>query len=102
MDREREHLGITLEQRLDTIAVVHVEVDIHDPVPGIPCRGHGQGDVVVDAEARCSCPHRVMQPAGRREGVVGLARQDALDRPDGAACHERGDLVYAVERRYIL
>ena len=58
---------------LDAVAVVDVEIDIHDAMPGIPGARDRQGDVVVDAEAGCASGHRVVQPAGRVEGVLDLA-----------------------------
>ena len=43
-------------------------------MPGVASGGDRERDVVVDAEARRPRAHRVVEAAGRREGVVGLAR----------------------------
>ena len=60
------------------------------------------GRVVVDAEARRARAHGVVQSTARREGVIGLAVEDALHGADGPAGHAGRDLVHVVERGYIV
>ena len=72
---------IVPEQRLDAVAVMHVEIDVQDPQTVPPGTGHGQRHVVVDAEAGCTIAHRVVQPSARVEGMVDITAQDRLHRP---------------------
>ena len=45
--------------------------------------------------------HRVVQPAARVEGVLHLAPQDGLDRPDRPTRHHRPGRVHPGERRIV-
>ena len=87
--------------RLDPVAVVDVEVHVQHAQPVPPRPGDRQRRVVVDAEPRGSVGHRVMEPAARMEGVLDVAAQDRLDRPDRAAGDHRPGLVHPRERRIV-
>jgi len=82
VDVSREHARIRGVDRLDAVAVVDVEVDVHDPESGRPGPGDRQRDVVVDAEPARSRRHRVVQPAARVERVEHLAAEDRVHRPE--------------------
>ena len=99
VERERQDARIRPVDRLDAVAVVDVEVDVQDPQPVAPRPGDRERRVVVDAEARRPVGHRVVEPAARVEGVLDVAAQDRLDRPERAAGDRRARLVHARERR---
>ena len=74
VDRQGQHPGVVPERRLDTIAVVDVDIDVGDPLDTRvkqPLDRHRQ--VVVHAEARRPVGHRVVQATGDVDRVLGLA-----------------------------
>ena len=81
--------GIVPEDRLRTVAVMHVDVDVGDPLHAL---GEHPRDrdrrIVVDAEPRGSAGHRVVQAARRVERVRDLAR---AARPRGRGDAGAGD-----------
>ena len=81
--------GSAAVDRLDAVAVVDVEVDVQDAQPVAPRPGDRERRVVVDAEPRRPVGHRVVEPAARVEGVLDVAAQDRLDRPERAAGDRR-------------
>ena len=87
--------------RLDAVAVVDVEVDVQDAQAVAPRARDRQRGVVVDAEPRRAIGHRVVQPAAGVEGVLDVAPEDGLDRPQRAAGHRRAGLVHPGERRIV-
>ena len=101
VDRQRQDARVIPEQRLDAVAVMHVQVDIQDPQSVAAGAGHGQRHVVVDAEAGCTVAHRMVQPAARVECVFDVAAQDRLHCPQRSACHHRTGLVHMPERRHV-
>ncbi len=101
VDRDRHDARVVPVDRLDPVAVVHVEIDVEHPQAVASGPRDRQRDIVVDAEARRPGRHRVMQPAAGMEGVVDLASQDRLHRPDRAAGHHRGGVMHAGERRVV-
>ena len=101
VDGDRQHARIVPVDRLDAVAVVHVEVDVQDAQSGAACPRDRECRVVVDAEPRGTGRHRVMEPAARVEGVLVVAAQDRLHRPDRPAGHRRPRLVHAGERRVV-
>ena len=98
MDGDCQHLGVAPEKRLCAVAVVHVEVDVKDPMAGIARARHTERNVVVDAEAAGSCRGSVVQPAARMEGVLDLASQDAVNGVDRAAGDGRRRLRACLRR----
>ena len=86
---------------LDAIAVMDVEVDVHDPHALAACERDGQRRVVVDAEPGGPGRHRVMQAAARMEGMLDIAAQDRAHRRDRPTRHHRPGLVHATERRHV-
>ena len=53
MQRDRHHARLIVERTLHAIAMVHVKVDIeHLGFTGAQHMGNGNGNIVVDAEAR--------------------------------------------------
>ena len=101
VDGHRQDARVVPEQRLDAVAVMHVEVDVQDPQSVAAGAGHRQRHVVVDAEAGCTVAHRVVQPAARVEGVLDVAAQDRLHRPQRSARHHRTGLVHVPERGHV-
>ena len=101
MDRERQDARIGPVERLDAVAVMDVEVDVQDAQAVAPGAGDGEGGVVVDAEARRAIGHRVMEAAARVLGVLDVAAQDRLHRPERPAGDGRRRLVHAGERRVV-
>ena len=87
--------------RLDAVAVVDVEVHVQDAQAVAPRPGDRERRVVVDAEPRRPVGHRVVEPAARVEGVLDVAAQDRLDRPERATGDHRPGLVHPGERRVV-
>ena len=101
VERHRHHARVVEVDRLDAVAVVDVEVEIQDAQPLAPGARDGERRVVVDAEPAGAVAHRVVQAAARMEGVLDVAAQDRLHRPQRAARDRRGRLVHARERRIV-
>ena len=100
--RDGEHPRVVPEGALDAVAVVHVDVDVGDPL-GALLEQPGDRDrrVVVDAEAAAGSGHRVVQPAGDVDRVLGLAGPDRAGRRERGARDQRGGLVHAGEGRVV-
>ena len=81
VERHGQHARIVGMDRLDAVAVVDIEVEVQDAQAVAPGPGDREGRVVVDAEPGCPIGHRVVEAAARVEGVVDVAPQDRLDRP---------------------
>jgi len=82
--------------------VVDVHVDHRRPV-ALPLEpGGDDGDVVVDAEPGGHLPHRVVEAAGRVEGVVGSAFVDGLAGHDAPPRDQGAGLVHLREDRVVL
>ena len=101
VEGERQHARIVRVDRLDAVAVMHIEVDVQHPQPIPPRTGDRQCRIVVDAEPRRPLRHRVMEPTARMLGVLDVPAQDRLDGPQRAAGHRRRRLVHARERRAV-
>ena len=102
MDRDRQHPGLVPEDRLDTVAVVDVDVHVGDPFGPLTEEPRDRdGRIVVDTEAARTGGHRVMEAARGVEGVEHIAA------PDGAGCLHGGTrdqgagLVHPVEDRVV-
>ena len=87
VDRHRQHARVRRVDRLDAVAVVDVEVDVHDPQAGRPGSRDRQRDVVVDAEP--AGPRRASRGAGRRPDGTRAGRRRAGSRPSPAATRRR-------------
>ena len=95
MHRDHEHGRILVEDRLGSVSVVDVPVDYgHASHPeGRLGVADGDGDAVEDAEPHAAVGQRVMSGrADQRIHVVHRAGDDRLDRADGPACRQLGDL----------
>ena len=102
MDRDREHPRVVPEARLHAVAVMHVDVDVGDPLSALREQPRdADGRVVVHAEPRGTVGHRVVETPGRVEGMLGLARPDRPGGRDRGADHERPGLVHVVEDRVV-
>ena len=98
VDRNCQHARVRPVNRLDAVAVVHVQVDVHDPQAVAARPRDRERRVVVHAKARGPRRHRVVQPAAGVEGMGHLAAEDRLDGPQRAAGDRGGRLVHAGER----
>ena len=98
MHRNGQDVRIVIENRLGSVAVVHVPVDHRDAQVGArAARGaDGDGDIGEEAE-----PHRVVGQAvmsrrsGQRIGVLVLAVQYAFNRRDCEASRLLADFIGA-------
>ena len=78
-----------------------IEVDVQDAQAIPPRPGDRQRRVVVDAEAGGPVGHRVVEAAARMEGMVDVAAQDRLDRPERATGDGGTGLVHPAEGRIV-
>ena len=93
-----QHPRVVVEDRLDTVAVVDVDVDVRDPLRAFveqPPDAHR--DVVVDAEAARPARHRVVEPAGDVGAVDALAGPDPAERLLAGTDDVRRRVVHAAE-----
>src|SRR2546421_5469564 len=61
MQRDRHHARFIVERTLHTIAMMHIKVNIeHLGFTGAQHMGNGNGNIVVDAEARGAFSPRMM------------------------------------------
>ncbi len=97
----RQDVRVVAMDRFDAIAMMRVEVDIHDPQAGPTGRRNGQGHVVVDAESGGAARHGVMETAAGVERVRNIATEDGLEGTQRAAGHGRRGLVHTRERRHV-
>ena len=103
VQRDRQHPGVVPEDALDAVAVVHVDVDVGDPLGAVveqPLDAHG--DVVVDAEAGGVARHRVVQAAAEVHAVLRAPLPDVGAHLAGALDDARARLVHAGEGRVVL
>ena len=96
-----QHARVGEVDRLDAVAVMDVEVEVEHAPAGIACPGHGEGGIVVDAEAAGAVGHRVVEAAAGMERVGDLAAEDRLRRANRSACHGRAGLVHPGEWRIV-
>ena len=101
VERQGQDAGVLPVDRLDAVTVVDVQVDIQDAKAVAACACDGQGGIVVDAEPGCAVGHRVMEPAARVEGMLDVAAEDRLDRPERSAGDHRPGLVHPGEGRIV-
>src|SRR3954453_3797789 len=87
---DRQHAWVVPERRLHAIAVMHVDVDVRDPLDALaqqPCDGDRR--VVVDAEARSGRRHRVVQAACDVARMLMPALMNGACRRNGCTGYER-------------
>src|SRR5688500_19194207 len=78
-----------------------VEIDVHDAMTGVAGACRRERDIVVDTEARRVTGHRVVQAAGRVEGVLDLPFEDPIDTLERTT-HDPGRcLEHVVESRAV-
>ena len=94
---DREHLVGVVERGLHAVAVVRIDVHIRDLHPAVREEAAHDRGVVIDAEARCVAPHRVMQPARTVERDPRATRDHVLHRDERRARCEQRSLVHAGE-----
>ena len=100
VQRDGQDPRVVPERVLDAVAVVHVDVDVGDALGALLQRpGDGDGEVVVDAEARRGLGHRVVQPAGEVDGVLVVAAPDRAHGLDRGADDVGRRVVHAREHR---
>ena len=84
VQRDGQHPRVVPEDPLDAVAVVHVDVDVGDPLGAVVEQPlDADGDVVVDAEARGVARHRVVQPAAEVDAVLRASLPDVGAAPAG-------------------
>ena len=98
VQRDGEHLVGLVERRLHTIPVMGVDVDVGDLHPAVGEEPTHDRRIVVDAEARRTATHRVMQPAGAVERNACATRDHLLHRHDRGAGREKRGIVHSPER----
>ena len=94
VDRHRQHARIGPVDRLDAVAVVDVEIDVHDAQAVAPGAGDRERRVVVDAEAGRPAPASrggARRPGGRRAStsprrIASIARIDPPATAAAASC----------------
>ena len=100
---DREHPRVVPEGRLHAVAVMHVDVDVGDPLGALPKEpGNGDRGVVVDAKSARVAAHGVMQTArdaGTMRGRSGPDRPRGSQRRPG---HEGRRLMHMGKDRVIL
>ena len=93
MRRGVEQAGIVLEDGLRAVAVMHVEIDHRDPREAVHLARPQRADRDIVEQAEPHRPAGLGMMAGRAHGaerVVGLARDDGIDRGgDGAGGAQR-------------
>src|SRR5215211_2897845 len=81
-----QHPRIVVEDRLYAVPVMHVDVDVRDPLSTVVEQPLDRdGGVVVDAETAGLRRHRVMQSAGDVGGMQDVALPDRPGRLDRRA-----------------
>src|SRR2546427_5944616 len=95
----REDAGGLVENRLDSIPVVRVDVDVQDPPdPVLIEQGPDPDcDVVEDAEAGRTVRHRMVEPAAEVEGPCAASRRHLRTSPQGCTHLEGRCLVHPCE-----
>ena len=100
---DRQHPRIVIEGGLHPVAVVHVDVDVGDPLRALPEQpGDRDRRVVVHAEPARAAAHRVVQPARDARAMLRRAGPDRTGRRQGRSRHQRRRVVHAGEYRVIL
>jgi len=90
------------EGLLDAVAVVHVDVDVHDSRVVTKELQDAEDDVVDVAEAGCFCFFGVVQAARPVYCDFGLVVTEFAGGVDGAACVEGAVVVEAVKDRAVV
>ena len=101
VQRQGQHARVGPVDRLDAVAVVDVEVEVQDAQAVVPRPGDRERRVVVDAEPGGAVRHRVMEAAAGVEGVLDVAAQDRLDRPQRPTGHRGTGVVHPGEGRIV-
>ena len=100
---DREHPRVRVERGLHAVPVVHVDVDVGDPVETVVEQpGDRHRAVVVDAEPGGPVGHGVVQPTGDVHRPVGAALGDLPGGQQRTAAHQRTRLVHVLEDRVVL
>jgi hypothetical protein len=102
MNGDGQHSRVVEEHGLHPVAVVHVDIDVGDPLCAVPEQpGDDDGRVVVDAEAAGLLRHGVVQTSGRVEGVLRPPRPHGLGRRQRGSHHPHGGLVHLGKDRVV-
>ena len=100
---DREHPGVVVEDALHAVAVVHVDIDVGDPLRAVRQQPSDRdSNVVVDAESTHPVRHRMVQTTGDVGGVVDLAGPHLAGRLDAGADDVAGRLVHPGEGRVVV
>lgn len=102
VQRDGEHPGVGVESALHAVAVVHVHVDVGDPVETVVEQpGDGHRRVVVHAETRSRIGHRVMHATADAHRSLGASLRDGHGRGQSAADDRGRGLVHARKHRIV-
>ena len=103
VDRDREHSRVVPEERLDTVTVVGVDIEIDDAlVSGFEELGDRSGCVVVDAEPAGLARHRVVHSAAEIHRPAIVTGDDSVRGVDAALEQQRRGGVHILEPGNIL
>src|SRR5215472_15078485 len=102
MQADCQYARVVPERSLDTIAVMHVNVDIGDAFRSLSKQpGNSNSGVVVDAKAARVAAHRVMQPAGNAAAVQHVTGPDCAHRGERSSGYSGRGFMHASEDRVI-
>jgi hypothetical protein len=102
MDRDGQHPRVSEKHRLHAVAVVHVDVDIGDPLRPVPQQPRNDdGRIVVHAEPAGLLRQRMVQPTGRVERVLRPSRPHRFRRRQRRAHHPQGGFVHLRKDRIV-
>ena len=92
VNRDGEDLGVACKHGFDAIALVDVEIQVHDPHPMVAGPGDTDSSVVEDPEPTCCRGHGMVVDASRwDECEVGVAVGDLLEGVDNASADIAGN-----------
>ena len=98
VDRDRQHAGVLVEDRLRSVAVMHIDIHVRHPLHSLVQHPRDRDRrIVVDAESGRACGHRVMQSTGGVERMRDLTGEHRSGRFDRRSRHDRSRLVHVIE-----
>ncbi len=102
VQRDGQYPRVLPERRLHPVAVVHIHIDVRDPLgTQLQQPGDRQRGVVVDTETGRPARHRMVQSAGEVHRMHAIAAPDGLRGTHRLAGDQRRCLVHPHERRVV-
>src|SRR6185295_4187972 len=103
MQADGQDPRVVVERGLNAVAVVHVDVDIGDPLRAARQQpSNPKYHVVENAESRGIAAHRVMQTAGEIQRVLDGTRGHCVGGDQGATGNQRRCVVHTAEDGIII